>query len=340
MIKFVKFIIFSLFMLIMPSLAGAEQYLIFSEQCKAGDEEAQKLFKQAQDKRFGRGMIVNLEEAIKLYNQAAEKGSIRALYDLGTLYEQRPVEGVDANGQEKAVLEYYTQASAAGCPEGTYKLHLWAEHQAENLKQNATGENATGQNATGQNATGQNATGQNATGQNAMGQNAMGQNATVPSSSVPNSPAPNISGPNISGQSPSNPDKFLVEAANGGALVAMFELGRQLVRLGNLQEGTAWLQRALDLGYGDAADTLSRMQLEQKNMREGIRLLRQGASLGSIACLHRLSWIYSRGQYNQMRDPEYAKCFTEILKTINHEAPPELVPDFDELCPPRRVFTY
>ena len=305
MIKFVKFIIFSLFMLIMPSLAGAEQYLIFSEQCKAGDEEAQKLFKQAQDKRFGRGMIVNLEEAIKLYNQAAEKGSIRALYDLGTLYEQRPVEGVDANGQEKAVLEYYTQASAAGCPEGTYKLHLWAEHQAENLKQNATG-----------------------------------QNATVPSSSVPNPPAPNISGPNISGQSPSNPDKFLVEAANGGALVAMFELGRQLVRLGNLQEGTAWLQRALDLGYGDAADTLSRMQLEQKNMREGIRLLRQGASLGSIACLHRLSWIYSRGQYNQMRDPEYAKCFTEILKTINHEAPPELVPDFDELCPPRRVFTY
>ena len=330
MIKFVKFIVFSLFMLIMPSLAGAEQYLIFSEQCKAGDEEAQKLFKQAQDKRFGRGMIVNLEEAIKLYNQAAEKGSIRALYDLGTLYEQRPVEGVDANGQEKAVLEYYTQASAAGCPEGTYKLHLWAEHQAENLKQNATGENATGQNATGQNA---------------MGQNATGQNATVPSSSVPSSPAPNISGPNISGpnisgQSPSNPDKFLVEAANGGALVAMFELGRQLVRLGNLQEGTAWLQRALDLGYGDAADTLSRMQLEQKNMREGIRLLRQGASLGSIACLHRLSWIYSRGQYNQMRDPEYAKCFTEILKTINHEAPPELVPDFDELCPPRRVFTY
>ena len=320
MIKFVKFIVFSLFMLIMPSLAGAEQYLIFSEQCKAGDEEAQKLFKQAQDKRFGRGMIVNLEEAIKLYNQAAEKGSIRALYDLGTLYEQRPVEGVDANGQEKAVLEYYTQASAAGCPEGTYKLHLWAEHQAENLKQNATGENATGQNATGQNA--------------------MGQNATVPSSSVPNPPAPNISGPNISGQSPSNPDKFLVEAANGGALVAMFELGRQLVRLGNLQEGTAWLQRALGLGYGDAADTLSRMQLEQKNMREGIRLLRQGASLGSIACLHRLSWIYSRGQYNQMRDPEYAKCFTEILKTINHEAPPELVPDFDELCPPRRVFTY
>ena len=325
MIKFVKFIIFSLFMLIMPSLAGAEQYLIFSEQCKAGDEEAQKLFKQAQDKRFGRGMIVNLEEAIKLYNQAAEKGSIRALYDLGTLYEQRPVEGVDANGQEKAVLEYYTQASAAGCPEGTYKLHLWAEHQAENLKQNATGQNAMGQNATGQNA--------------------MGQNATVPSSSVPSSPAPNISGPNISGpnisgQSPSNPDKFLVEAANGGALVAMFELGRQLVRLGNLQEGTAWLQRALDLGYGDAADTLSRMQLEQKNMREGIRLLRQGASLGSIACLHRLSWIYSRGQYNQMRDPEYAKCFTEILKTINHEAPPELVPDFDELCPPRRVFTY
>ena len=320
MIKFVKFIVFSLFMLIMPSLAGAEQYLIFSEQCKAGDEEAQKLFKQAQDKRFGRGMIVNLEEAIKLYNQAAEKGSIRALYDLGTLYEQRPVEGVDANGQEKAVLEYYTQASAAGCPEGTYKLHLWAEHQAENLKQNATGQNAMGQNATGQNA--------------------MGQNATVPSSSVPSSPAPNISGPNISGQSPSNPDKFLVEAANGGALVAMFELGRQLVRLGNLQEGTAWLQRALDLGYGDAADTLSRMQLEQKNMREGIRLLRQGASLGSIACLHRLSWIYSRGQYNQMRDPEYAKCFTEILKTINHEAPPELVPDFDELCPPRRVFTY
>ena len=303
MIKLINFVILALFMLIMPGLAGAEQYLIFSEQCEAGNEEAQKLFKQAQDKRFGRGMTVNLEEAVKLYNQAAEKGSIRALYDLGTLYEQRPVEGLDAKGQEKAVLEYYTQASAAGCPEGTYKLHLWADHQdrqAENLKQNSTSQNSTSQNSTSQNST----------------------------------------DPNISGQSLSNPDKFLVEAANGGALVAMFELGRQLVRLGNLQEGSAWLQRALDLGYGDAADTLSRMQLEQKNMREGIRLLRQGASLGSIACLHRLSWIYSRGQYKQMRDPEYAKCFTEILKTINHEAPPELLPDFDERCPPRRVFTY
>ena len=311
MIKAAGFVFLSIFMLSMPCLVSAEQYLVFSEQCPAGDEEAQKLFKQAQDKRFGRGMIVDLEEALKLYNQAAKKGSVRALYDLGTLYELRPAEGLDAEGQEKVILDYYAQAATAGCPEGTYKLYLWAEHQSENLKQNVIAQNSTAQSSTAQSSTAQNST----------GQNFYGQNSTA-------------------GQTPSKPDELLFEAASGGALVAMFELGRKLVRLGELEKGTIWLQRALSLGYGDAADALSRMQFEQKNMREGISLLRQGARLGSIACLHRLAWIYSRGQFNQMRDPEYATCFTKIIQSINHEAPPELLPDFDELCPPRRVFTY
>ena len=290
MINAIKFIILFVFILIFPRAAEAEQYLVFSEQCPAGDEEAQKLFKQAQDKRFGRGMVADLEEALKLYNQAAEKGSVRALYDLGTLYEQRPGKGLDAEGQEKVILEYYTQAAAAGCPEAKYKLYSWGEYQAENSKKSIFTQNATAQ--------------------------------------------------NISGQLHLGFDKFLLEAANEGALVAMFELGRKFIQQGEQEKAAAWLQRALDLGYGSAAEPLSRMQFDQKNMREGIGLLRQGAKLGSIACLHRLAWIYSRGQYNQMRDPEYAQCFTKIITGINPDAPPELVPDFDELCPPRRVFTY
>lgn len=295
MINAIKLLVLLVFVLILPKMAEAEQYLIFSEQCPAGDEEAQKLFKQAQDKRFGRGMVADLEEAFKLYNQAAEKGSVRALYDLGTLYEQRPGKSLNAEDQEKVILEYYIQAAAAGCPEAKYKLYSWGEYQAENSKQNIFTQNASRQNATTQ---------------------------------------------KIYEQLHLGFDKFLLEAANEGALVAMFELGRKFIQQGEREKAAAWLQRALDLGYGSAAEPLSRMQFEQKNMREGIGLLRQGARLGSIACLHRLAWIYSRGQYNQMRDPEYAQCFTKIITSINPDAPPELVPDLDELCPPRRVFTY
>ena len=338
-------------MLLLPCIAGAEQYIIFSQQCAAGNEEAVKLFKEAQDKRFGRGMTVDLEEGIKLYNQAAEKGSIRALYDLGTLYEQRPIKDLNAQEQEKVILDYYTRAAAAGCPEGTYKLHLWAERQATGkATDQATGQ-AANHAANQADNSGQGSStslgalanfqdkqlpgnqggnqGNQATDQ-ATGQ-ATGQAANQAANQAGNH------GGNHGGNQAGN---LLVEAANKGALVAMFELGREFIRKGETKEGAAWMLRALDLGYGDAAEPLSRMAFEQKNMREGVALLRQGASLGSIACLRRLAWIYSRGQYNQMRDPEYAQCFTKIIESINPDAPPEVVPDFDELCPARRVFTY
>ncbi len=290
MLKYLFFIITS-FVFVLPVQVRAEQYSVFSEACPAGDEEAQKLFKEAQDNRFGRGVTVNLERAVTLYNEAAEKGSIRALFDLGTLYEQRPSKNLDAEDQEKIILDFYTRAANAGCPEAMHKLYLWvAHHPNHSPKQNLPLQNAS------------------------------------------------LEGSKESWKESSN--KLLQQAANAGSMEAMYELGREYLNNGNVEKGTAWLQRALDLGYGDAAEPLSRLWFEQKEMRKAIGALREGARLGSIRSLHRLSWIYSRGQYNQMRDAEYAKCFSAIIDSINPDAPPELISNLDELCPPRRVFKY
>lgn len=119
----------------LPGPAWSGQYLMFSEQCKQGDHEAQNLFKQAQDYRFGRGVTMNMKFAVFRYAEAIIHGSSRALYDMGTISEEKLRWSPNSEGIKEEALSYFRQAADGGCPEGLYKLYLWDEYNKEGLSQ-------------------------------------------------------------------------------------------------------------------------------------------------------------------------------------------------------------
>lgn len=125
----------ALLVITLPAPAQAEQYIVFSEQCRAGTSEAQNMFKQAQNHRFGRGVTLNIEFAVSRYTEAIIYGSSRALYDLGTLSEERIRWNPNDPTYKEKALNYFEQAAEEGCPEGLYKLYLWSEFDGENLSQ-------------------------------------------------------------------------------------------------------------------------------------------------------------------------------------------------------------
>ena len=256
--------------------ALAQQYMIYSEQCAAGNGEAQRQFRQAQDHRFGRGVSLNIEFAKSRYNEALLNGSARALVDLGTMAED--MLGLYPNNQEykQEALKYYTEAAAQGCPEGTYKLYLWDSLES-------------------------------------------------------------LQNPELSHDFP---HPGLLQAAEGGAMAAMHDLGNQYLRHGNTEQGEKWLKQALELGWGDAALPYSRLLFERNQIREGMEALLSGARLGSIQCLKRLAWIYSRGRYKQVHDPAHAECLLKVADGIKASAPPDPIRHLDQICPPRQIMIY
>lgn len=270
----IKKSLYSVFVLLLLSAqAIAQQYPVLSEQCASGDKEAQKLFEEAQEYRFGRDKAVNIFKAQELYLQAAKRGSIRALFDLGTLHEHTTMPEMDEEKQKHQALEYYTLAANAGCPEASYKIY---EIQS---------------------------------------QYALAHNQPIPS-------------------------QLLEEAADKGAMIAMFELAEIRANENNTAEAKKLYNQALELGFGDAAVPLSRILFAEHDMPAAIAALRKGAKAGSIACLSRLSWIYSRGQHNQVQDAEYAACFSEVATGIDQDAPPLPIDDLDVRCPPKRASIY
>ena len=136
------------------------------------------------------------------------------------------------------------------------------------------------------------------------------------------------------------PPPLLLEAAEKGALIAMYDLGNQYLQHNQREEGEKWLKKALEIGYGDAAIPYSRILLDRGNTRGAMGALFSGAKAGSSQALKRLAWIFSRGTYKQMNDPVYADCLLGVANKILPEAPPEPVTELDKLCPPPRIMEY
>jgi TPR repeat protein len=105
------------------------------------------------------------------------------------------------------------------------------------------------------------------------------------------------------------------------------------------EEAKVWLQRALDGGYGAAADTLCRIYFREDDLEKEIQVLRQAARLGDYSSLIGLSMLYENGR-RQPKDLEYAACFITIARTIDTRLPPPIIDNLDELCPPRPVVPY
>lgn len=132
------------------------------------------------------------------------------------------------------------------------------------------------------------------------------------------------------------PNPRLLEAAEGGAMIAMADLGIQYIQQNQVDEGLNWLKKAIDLGYGDASVAYSRSMFKQGRINEAMDALFSGAKSGSLPALKRLAWIYSRGLNRQVHDPDYSECLLRIMHKIMPESPPEPIPDLDQICPPNR----
>ncbi len=266
-------IVFCLVISAWPHKGCAQQYMIYSEQCAAGNAKAQEDFKQAQNYRFGIDTSLNFDSAKLKYDEAAANGSVRAYVDLGTMSEELYAAHPDHESYKQEALNYYQKAAGQGCPEALYRLYLWEKQEQSYTKENALSD-------------------------------------------------------------------ILLNAANGGAPSAMYELGKYYLGCGNTDPAMSWLKRALNSDCGDAALPYSRHLFKMGSNKEALRALFQGAEAGSLPCLERLAWIYSRGRYNQVHDPAYAECLAEMAKGINRKAPPFPLSDLNKICPPPRLMSY
>ena len=133
--------------------------------------------------------------------------------------------------------------------------------------------------------------------------------------------------------------RLIKKGAEAGSFACMMAVGAILDSDGKPEEAKVWLQRALDGGFGPAADILELIYFAEGNLEKEIQVLRQGARMGNRSSLISLSNIYKDGD-RQPKDQEYADCFRKLAKSINTKLPPPMIDNLDELCPPRPVVPY
>jgi TPR repeat protein len=127
----------------------------------------------------------------------------------------------------------------------------------------------------------------------------------------------------------------LLKAAEMGSPKGMEFWGKFLVESGQLQTGITWVEKSLSLGNGDAGVTLASIYSYLKDIEKIMKSLREGARLGSRECLMQLYLTYLQGYDGQNKDKEYAQCFKKLLDSIDVYYPPQPIPDFDKICPPK-----
>ena len=107
------------------------------------------------------------------------------------------------------------------------------------------------------------------------------------------------------------------------------------------EEGKAFMERALALGYGYAGVPLSvSYSIKEGNIEDAIRVLRAGAALGSTGCLYHLAEMYrpgSRGVAGQKKDEAYAKQVLALKRGIDDNYDPKPIANFDRLLPPKPI---
>lgn len=106
-------------------------------------------------------------------------------------------------------------------------------------------------------------------------------------------------------------------------------------------EAKRWLERALKRGYGDAGHELAVIyRMYEQDPENAIRVLREGARLGNVDCLHMLAGIYRNGEDGQPRDPAYAEAADALRREIDVREMPKPIAGFSQWLPPRKVLPY
>lgn len=109
----------------------------------------------------------------------------------------------------------------------------------------------------------------------------------------------------------------------GGSPQGMTRLGLERIGRDKLNEGKAWLTKALSEGDGDAGYHLASLYYAvERDVDSMIRYLREGAEKGSEKCIRRLVMIYEQGQFGQEVNLPLAEKYLSRLPAFKAECAP------------------
>lgn len=134
--------------------------------------------------------------------------------------------------------------------------------------------------------------------------------------------------------------KMFEKAAKMGSPKGLEFYGVYVAEKGLVKEGRQFLDWSMELGNGDAGVGIATIYQYQKDAVGLITALRDGAKLGSKACIEQLSLIYEMGYFGQSKDKSYADRLDELYESIDDFYPPEPIPDFDEKFPPKPILPF
>jgi TPR repeat protein len=135
--------------------------------------------------------------------------------------------------------------------------------------------------------------------------------------------------------------EYLTKAAGMDYPLAQARLGKILLEDNRTEAGLKWLHKALDNGYGDAAEDLARTYaIRFKKYEQAIDLLKQGAKLGSVEVLSSLESVYKDfyETYGQKQNKPLARCYWRLYKEAKakwdniQNSPGITFSDLDERC--------
>ncbi|MCM1129954.1 MAG: hypothetical protein NC211_08500 [Alistipes senegalensis] len=145
--------------------------------------------------------------------------------------------------------------------------------------------------------------------------------------------------------------QLVKEGAMKGSMAAMtawgtnlyfenrFEKGEQAQAMRS--EAKAWLEKALKQGDGQAGYELALIyRVYERDPKNAVRVLREGARLGNVDCLSMLAGIYRRGEDGQPKDEAYAEAADALRREIDVREAPRPVSQFSRRLPSRPVLPY
>lgn len=123
-------------------------------------------------------------------------------------------------------------------------------------------------------------------------------------------------------------EALVKDAVDKGSFSATLEYAKKLDESGDDEKARVLLEKSLAQGNGDAGAELSFIYWGRKDAENLVRVLRKGASLGSLNCLYVLRSTYNGD--GQPKDERYVRMISDLLKSIDSKEAPRPIMDLDK----------